>query len=364
MRVTATIVGILVVFVTAASVVRTLVIPRPVRGGIGQAIVMGLFRVLADAAGALRRSGKYEAQDRVLVLAAPVSLVAKLIGWLCCFLVGYGLMLYGVSDLPLWQAVREAGSSLFTLGFASPDRNRLTLLDYAAAATGPITIGTLVGYLPTFYGAYVRRETEVTLLRARAGIPAWGPEILARYAQVGMEGELVALFRGWERWSADITESHTSYPLLVFFRSTRPRLNWLVSLIAVLDAAALQLALNPSQPQAQTRMALRAGFTCLREIADVEGIGYDPDPNPEDRIELTYNDFLDGIARLASQRYPMERTPEQAWPQFKGWRVNYEPIAYALAYKIDAVPARWSGARRTSMAAIEVVTPIDRKPAG
>jgi hypothetical protein len=193
-------------------------------------------------------------------------------------------------------------------------------------------------------------------------VPAWGPEILARYAQVGMEDELIPLFSGWERWAADITESHTSYPLLVFFRSTRPQLNWLVSLIAVMDAAALRLALNPSQSQSQVRMALRAGFTCLRAIAEVESIPYDHDPLPDDPIRLSYKEFLDGIARMNAEGYVMERTAEQAWPHFRGWRVNYESIAYTLAYRIEAVPARWSGPRRTPTATIDVVTPLDRKP--
>jgi hypothetical protein len=365
--VTATILGVVLVVTMASSVARALVIPRPVRSVLGTRLSragLGVFQLVAELAAALRRSGKYEVKDHVLVFAAPVNLLGKLVGWLLGFLLGYGLLLYGVSTLGFAQAVREAGSSLFTLGFAGPDRDRLTYLDYAAAATGPITIGIMVGYLPTFYGAYARRETEVTLLRARAGVPAWGPEILARYAQVGMEDALVPLFAGWERWAADITESHTSYPLLVYFRSTRPQLNWLVSLIAVMDAAALHLALNPAQPQSQVRMALRAGFSCLRAIADVEGIGYDPDPDPDDPIQLGYADFLDGIDRLRAEGYPMQRPPTEAWPHFRGWRVNYEAIAYTLAYRIDAVPARWSGVRRQPTATIDVVTPIDRKPAG
>lgn len=366
-RVVATILGVVLVAVMASSVVRALVIPRPVRSMLGKQLGragLGAFQLLAELAAALRRNGKYEAKDHVLMFAAPVNLLGKLVGWLLGFLFGYGLLLYGVGELTFAQAVREAGSSLFTLGFASSARERLTWLDYAAAASGPITIGIMVGYLPTFYGAYARRETEVTLLRARAGVPAWGPEILARYAQVGMEDALLPLFTGWERWAADISESHTSYPLLVYFRSTRPQLNWLVSLVAVMDAAALQLALNPSQPQSQVRMALRAGFTCLRAIADVEGIPYDPDPTPDDPIQLSYAEFLDGVERLTAEGYQMERAPAQAWPHFRGWRVNYESIAYTLAYRIDAVPARWSGTRRTPTATIDVVTPVDRKPAG
>ena len=44
--------------------------------------------------------------------------------------------------------------------------------------------------------------------------------------------------------------------------------------------------------------------------------------------------------------FPMERTAEEAWPDFRGWRVNYETVAYRLADRITAPPAPWSGTRR------------------
>ena len=49
-----------------------------------------------------------------------------------------------------------------------------------AAASGLFVIAAQIGYLPTLYGAFNRRETEVTLLGSRAGTPPWGPELLAR----------------------------------------------------------------------------------------------------------------------------------------------------------------------------------------
>jgi hypothetical protein len=110
------------------------------------------------------------------------------------------------------------------------------------------------------------------------------------------------------------------------------------------------------------RLALRAGFVCLRDLADVRGIGYNPDPSPDDPLDLTYQDFLDGVARMRQQGFPMERTAEQAWPHFRGWRVNYEALAYALAHHIDAVPASWAGPRRTPSVLLTPTTPQDRQP--
>jgi hypothetical protein len=110
------------------------------------------------------------------------------------------------------------------------------------------------------------------------------------------------------------------------------------------------------------------GFVCLREIADAVDIPYDPDPYPDDPIELTYEEFLGGISRL--EDFPMERTPEEAWPHFRGWRVNYEAIAYALADFVVAPPGPWSG-DRTNLPGMAFVpqrpanrTPEDRQAEG
>ncbi len=360
MRVLAGLAGAFIVLGTFSSVVRTLVVPRPLRSRFTRSVesaIRALFQTVAD------RLATVEAKDRVLAPAAPLSILVTLISWLASFLVGYALLENAVSGLGLSSALREAGSSLFTLGFAGSTRARLTAVDFCAAATGPIVIALQIGYLPALYGAYARRETDVTLLRSRAGDPAWGPEILARYAQVDLLDEIVDLFRGWERWSADVAESHTSYQVLVHFRSPQATRNWLVSLLAVMDAAALHLALNPSRPQAEVRLALRAGFLCLRDIADTKRISYNPDPSPDDPISLTYAEYLAGVSHMHRQGYPMERAPDQAWPHFRGWRVNYEVLAYELAYLIDAVPAPWSGPRRTHPHAIAPLTPVDRRPA-
>jgi hypothetical protein len=129
-----------------------------------------------------------------------------------------------------------------------------------------------------------------------------------------------------------------------------------------MDAAALELALNPSKPKATMRMTLRAGFTCLREIADVEDIPYDSDPDPDSEIQLTYAEFSEGLDMLRYSGYPMERNAEDAWAHFRGWRVNYESLAYILAYRIDAIAAPWSGPRRTQRQVLAVRSPVDRQP--
>ncbi|MGW2066605.1 hypothetical protein ACWCO9_39465 [Streptomyces sp. NPDC001937] len=359
MRILIGITGAVIVAGTFSSVLRTLVIPRPTRSSFTRVVHKAIyvpFQFIAD------RCRTPEMKDRVLAPSAAMSILLHLVSWLMAFWAGYGFLQAAVSDLATMDALREAGSSLFTLGFASSRHVDLTVIDFCAAATGAITIGLQIGYLPTLYGAYARREAEVTLLQARAGSPAWGPEILARYAQIGLADSLGELFRNWERWAAEVSESHTSYVVLSRFRSPQSKRNWLIALLAVLDAAAMQLALNPSRPQADARLALRAGFVCLREIADIWRIPYDPDPSPDTPIRLTYQDFTTAVDHAAASGYPLELAADKAWPHFRGWRVNYEELAYRFAYLLDAVPAPWSGPRRTLQEALTPVTPIDRKP--
>lgn len=351
--------GAIVVLGVFSSVVRTLVMPRPSRSSFTRLVRSALFlpfQAVAD------RCGTVERKDRLLAPVAPLSLLVTLVLWLLSFMIGYALLEAAVSDLGVQAALSEAGSSLFTLGFASSRRSALTAVDFCAAATGPIVIALQIGYLPALYSAYANRETEVTLLQSRAGSPPWGPEILARYAQAELLDSLEELFSNWERWAAQVNESHSTYPVLIQFRSARATRNWLVALLAVLDAAALHLAFNPSRPQTQVRLALRAGFVCMRDLAEVRSIPYDGDPMPEAPIDLDYQEFLQGVARMRQQGFPMERTPEEAWPHFHGWRVNYEYLAYRLAYDIDAVPAAWSGPRRTESVILTPTTPLDRRP--
>ena len=97
------------------------------------------------------------------------------------------------------------------------------MVDFLAAGTGLVLVALQIAYLPTIYSAYNRRETLVTLLESRAGAPAWGPELLIRHQLVGLDRQpRPACSREWERWAADVAESHTSYPSLLYLRSPRP----------------------------------------------------------------------------------------------------------------------------------------------
>jgi hypothetical protein len=105
------------------------------------------------------------------------------------------------------------------------------------------------------------------------------------------------------------------------------------------------------------RLRLRGGFQCFGEVARAMGLTVPDTPDPAQGISLTYQDWLHAIAVLEKVNFPVERTPEDAWPDFVSWRVNYVEAAYAVAQAVDAVPALWSGPRRHPQEPIPPIRP-------
>jgi hypothetical protein len=255
-----------------------------------------------------------------------------------------------------------------TIGFAPSHGAGPEVVAVLAAFAALATLALQIGYLPAIYAAYNRRETSVALLAARAGVPTWGPELLARThygfdTGVSTIATLPDLYADWERWAADVAESHATYLPLVYFRSPRPKADWVTALLGVLDSAALYLALCPSTaPAIPARLCLRGGFSCFTRIARAMGFDVPEEADPAAGISVTYDDFLEAVARLKSVDFPMERDPKEAWPHFVGWRVNYERAAFALARAVSAPPALWSGPRRVPTTPVPPLRPPDRRP--
>ena len=341
-------VGLFVVMGTLSSVVGTLVVPRGINSRISRTIDRALDAGFLQLA---RRVRAFQRRDRILAWQSPLSLLVRLAVWLGLIVVGYALLLLPSMNGHLGQAFSAAGSSVFTLGYAAPAGSGSTTLEYLAAFTGLVVIGLQIGYLPTLYAAFNRRETEVSLLGSRAGVPAWGPEILAR-TRWGIDNPdtgtvLEELFTAWERWAAEVAESHTTYLTLARLRSPRPMSHWLTSLIAVMDAAALHLALAPSrEPKLAARLSLRMGFVALEQIARTMRLPVPDEPDPDGPVTVSIDEFRAATAMLREIGYPIELTDEQAWPHFRGWRANYDKAALLLARQLDAPPALWTGTRR------------------
>jgi hypothetical protein len=363
----AAVVGALLVLTAVASVIGTLIVPRPVSNWLTRWVdrtVDGAFWL------ATKPIAEYERRDRVLAGQAAALLLSQLAAWLGLSFLGYSLLLWPFVHSGVTTAFTEAGSALFTLGFAKPSGSVPVAIVFLAAATGLGIVTMQIAYLPTLYAAFNRRETEVALLNARAGVPSWGPELLARthYALgtgVSSIDTLPDLYERWERWAADVSESHATYLPLVRFRSPRPLSSWVTALLAVLDSAALFLALSPkASPAVPARLCLRSGFLCFTRIAQAMRLEVPDEPDPGSGIKLTYQEYLDAIARLREVDFPIERDPADAWPDFVGWRINYERAAYEVASEVRAVPALWSGPRRRPIAAIAPIRPPRGRPPG
>ena len=363
MNIVATIVGLVVVMMTVADVVLTMILPRRPSGVERLSLhvnrTVRLCFVLAS-----HLADTYERQDAILAPAGPVALVVQLLLWAVCLVLGFALILVG-AGVSFADGLLQALTALFTVGAVHSGGAADTGVDISVGAIWVVVVALQIAYLPALYSSFNRRESLVALLESRAGVPAWGPELLARHQLVGITDTLPDLYAAWEEWAADVAETHTTYPVLLLFRSPEPWYSWLLGLIAVLDAAAMHLALAPSRASSQARLCLRMGFTLLNRIATMLGWEVDPDPNPEGPIELTFAEFERAVAMLVSVGFVTERTAEEAWVDFRGWRVNYESVAYRLADRLTVPPAPWSGQRRHMRSGpVEPRRPPQRRPGG
>ena len=344
--------GIAILLLTAASVFGTLVVPRataPRLTVLITAVVRGGFLLVTD------RVDDYLKRDRIEALNGPALLMSLLVAWVGLDFLSYALLFWPFVG-GFGTALQITGSSMFTLGFMTPRGAAPVALAFLCAASGLVLVALQIAYLPTLYAAFNRRETLVTMLAFLGGVPAWGPEVLIRHELIDNNERLGWFYERWTEWAADVSESHSTYPQLLYFRSPKALRSWVIGLLAVMDAAALHLSLSPLTAPASARPLLRMGYVAFGDLAATMGIAVDPDPDPADPIQLTRAEFDSAVERLVSVGWKLERDQDQAWKHFHGWRVNYEAAAYGLALRLDAPPALWSGPRRGGRD--EVISPV------
>lgn len=257
--------GVAVVVATVASAIKTVILPRSASAVITRIVFLVVRRIFLLIA---PPSAPYERRDRVLALYAPVGLLATLATWLTLTALGYTLIYWGLEDMSWARAFELSGSSLLTLGIAEPIRVGTTALVFTEAALGLFLLALLITYLPSIYTAFSRREVGVTALEVRAGSPPSGREMIWRYHALDRMDELHQVWEEWERWFLDVEETHTSFPAVVFFRSPQADHSWATAAGAVLDGAALTLSTVDVERDVQAEFCLRAGYLCLRRIAD------------------------------------------------------------------------------------------------
>jgi hypothetical protein len=221
-------------------------------------------------------------REALLAYFGPLSLLLLLVFWGAGLLLGFALLQWAAGSLlvaqdarpsDFWTDLYMSATTFFTLGLGDvvPKTAFARVVTGIECATGFGFIAALIGYLPTIYQAFSRREANISLLDARAGSPPSAAEILKRQAQSGDPATLTLLLAEWERWSADIMESHLSYPVLCYFRSQHDNQSWLASLTAILDVCALAIVGVERIPAWQARLTFAMARHAMVDLAQVFG---------------------------------------------------------------------------------------------
>lgn len=338
--------GFALVAGTLISAVRTFVLPRSAPDQLTR-IIFFIVRLFFNML--IKGRTSYAVRDRILALYAPFALLAMPPVWLAIILAGYMLMFWAVGVASWGVAFRTSGSSLLTLGFAPLERLPVVLLGYSEAVIGLMLVALLISYLPTIYSAFQKRETAVTLLEVRAGSPPSAIELFKRFQRLKRLDKLTELWLSWEVWFSEIEESHTSLPVLAFFRSPQPDHSWITAAGAVLDAAALSTSTLDIPRDVQADLCIRAGYLALHRIVDFFDLPHNPHPQPGDPISVTRAEFDAACDELAANHIPIKADRDQAWHDFVGWRVNYDSVLLALCALTTAPTAPWSGDRAPTL---------------
>lgn len=335
--------GVLTVIFTLSSAISTFVLPRAARSQLNR-IVFGLLRRLFDFLTHFAKT--YRQKDAIMAYYAPLSLLLLLPTWYLLILLGYAAIYWAVGVESLFAAVRLSGSSMLTLGFELSKTPLVTLIVFTEAVIGLMLVGLLIAYLPTMYSAFQRREQVVNMLEVRAGSPPSALEMLLRYNRIHGLDQLADYWKTWEAWFADIEESHTTLPALIFFRSPRAENSWVTAAGAILDCASITLSALDIPYQPSAALNIRAGFLALRRIANYFDIPNPQDPRyPDTPICVEREEFEEVLDQLAEAGLPVKADRAQAWQDFAGWRVNYDRSLILLCGLVMAPQASWSSDR-------------------
>ena len=282
-------------------------------------------------------------QETYLSFYGPLSLLLLLTVWAAGMILGFALLHAALGSALNVSAgtatfgtdLYLSGTTFFTLGLGdvTPRTVLARLITVVEAGTGFGFLALVIGYLPVLYQAFSRREVSTVLLDARAGSPPCAAELLRR-SGAGLREELDPLLREWERWSAELLESHISYPVLCYYRSQHSNQSWLAALTTILDTSALVLVGLDGIPRRQAQLT----FAIARHaIADLAQIFNTPPRTPgQDRLPPEAARRL--REELAAAGVPLRDGPT-ADHRLGELRRLYEPYATALAdYLVMSLP--------------------------
>jgi hypothetical protein len=347
MRVCALIFGLLLCLGVFLDAFQTIILPRRPKGRFR--ITRLFFLVTWNPWVAVGdRIKSQRKRDQFFSVFGPLSLLLLLGVWATILVSGFALIYFsqGTPFLDAFNAHRDlaaelrtdfyvSGTTLFTLGLGDvvPQSHISRLLLVVESGVGLGFVALVIGYLPVLYQAFSRREVSVALLDGRAGSPPTAAELLRRHGYEGGDAGLIALLAEWERWSAEILETHVSYPILCYYRSQHDNQNWLSALISMLDACALLITIIEGEPVRQAQLTFAMARHALVDLGHI----FHVDRHVDRTEDVPYHapDRLDAKAfsRLCAALGDTHLRlcgDESARKRLTEIRSLYEPHAYAL----------------------------------
>ena len=286
-----------------------------------------------------RRMRSGQAAEHFLSFFGPLSVLVLIGVWAVGLILGFALLQWSLGSelhtpgedarFPVYLYL--SGVTFFTLGFGdvTPVHPLGRFLAVAETGLGFGFLAVVISYLPVLYQAFSHREVTISLLDARAGSPPTAGQLLIRLARHRNLAVLDRFLEEWERWAAEVLESHVSFPVLSYYRSQHDNQSWLAALTAILDTSALVIAgakgADPYQAQLTFAMA-RHTVVDLAQVYYVPPIEPDPDRLPEDRLAAAAGGAAGGGNRTAGRR----GSRIESWPSCAGctsrsstpWRVT------------------------------------------
>ncbi len=265
----------------------------------------------------------------------PLSLILLVVLWAGVLVVGFALVQWGLgSQVSAPEKIPNFGTDLYLsgttfitlgLGDVTPHLGLARLVTVLEAGTGFAFLALIIGYIPVIYQAFSRREINISLLDARAGSPPTASELLRRHCKGQNTGELVQFLREWEWWSAELLESHLSYPVLTYYRSQHERQSWLAALTMILDVCALIMVGLNDVPVKPAKFVFAIARHTVVDLAQVYGT-----PSNFTMKRLSTADFVRLRSELAANNVFISEA-EDVERKLAELRGMYEPFVAALA---------------------------------
>jgi hypothetical protein len=288
-----------------------------------------------------RRVHNPRKRETMLSFYGPLSLVFLIATWAGALVVGFALVYSAFPNAfvdpqgaghTFTTDLYVSGTTLFTLGLGDvvPHTVTVRILAVMESGMGLGFVALVIGYFPVLYGAFSRREVNIALLDARAGSPPTAYELIKRHSFEGGGVALVLLLAEWERWSAELLESHISYPLLCLFRSQHTSQSWLSALVAILDTCAVLIASVQEQSarQAQLTFAMsRHALVDLSQILSAAPTASANDRLPADKFHMIYDRLCSAGVSVCRDGHSSARLNEL--------RQMYEGYAEALSRYLE-----------------------------